>query len=123
MTDRLTTAIFGLLLAAGSSWAWAHHNTTARYDAEHPITITGTIVEFRMINPHTQLDIDVEDEQGHVDQWLIEGSASSVIYRRGWRTNDLKPGDVVTVTGRPAHDGSKAMALIKLETADGKVLE
>lgn len=122
MTYRFAASIIGLLLAAESSWTSAHHNTTAKYDAEHPITITGKVVEFRMINPHSQIDIAVEDEQGNVVTWLVEAGASSVMYRRGWRTGDLKPGDTITVTGRPAYDGSAEMSMNRLETAGGKVL-
>lgn len=123
MKSRFAASILGALLAVGSPWAWAHHNTTARYDAEHPITLTGTIVQFRMINPHSQLDLEVTDEQGNKVTWLVEAGASSVMYRRGWRTDDLKPGDVVTVVGRPAYDGSPEMSMNSLEAANGKVLE
>jgi DNA/RNA endonuclease YhcR with UshA esterase domain len=123
MTSRLAAPILGVLLAAGSSWTWAHHNTTAKYDAENPITITGTVVQFRMINPHSEIDLEVTDDQGKKVTWFVEAGASSVMYRRGWRTDDLKPGDVVTVIGRPAYDGSPDMSMNRLETADGKVLE
>ncbi len=37
--------------------------------------------------------------------------------------SDLKPGDRVTVTGKPAVDGSKSMELIKVVAPSGKVLE
>ena len=55
--------------------------------------------------------------------WDIESGSASGLYRRGWRTDDLKPGDRVTATGSPAVDGSKSMVLIKLVTPSGKVLE
>ena len=123
MKNRFAVSILGMLLATGSNWTWAHHNTTAKYDAEHPITITGKIVQFRMVNPHSQLDVEVTDENGNMETWFVEAGASSVMYRRGWRTDDLKPGDTVTVVGRPAYDGSMEMSMNSLETADGKVLE
>jgi hypothetical protein len=54
--------------------------------------------------------------------WDTESGSPSGLYRRGWRTDDLKPGDRVTATGAPAVDGSKSMELIKLVTAGGKEL-
>lgn len=120
---RFAALILGVLLAAGSSWARAHHNTSARYDAANPITLTGTVVRFRMINPHSQVEFEVQDEQSNVVMWVAEAGPPSNMYRRGWRTEDLKPGDSVVVTGQPAFDGSAAMRLVKLEGPNGKVLE
>ena len=122
-TKRFAAWIVGVLLVAGSSLTWAHHNTSARYDEANPIILKGTVVRFRMINPHSQLEFEVKDEQGNVAMWTVEAGPPSNMYRRGWRTEDLKPGDPVTVTGEPAFDGSKTMGLVKLEGPNGKVLE
>ena len=122
-TKRFAAWIVGVLLVAGSSLTWAHHNTSARYDEANPIILKGTVVRFRMINPHSQLEFEVKDEQGNVATWTVEAGPPSNMYRRGWRTGDLKPGDSVTVTGEPAFDGSKTMGLVKLEGPNGKVLE
>ena len=122
-TKRFAALIVGVLLVAGSSLTWAHHNTSARYDEANPITLKGTVVRFRMINPHSQVEFEVEDEQGNVVMWTVGAGPPSNMYRRGWRTEDLKPGDSVTVTGLPAFDGSAAMRLVKLEGPNGKVLE
>jgi len=120
---RLAALTLGVLLAAGSGWARAHHNTSARYDAANPITLTGTVVRFRMVNPHSQVEFEVKDEQSNVVTWTAEAGPPSNMYRRGWRTEDLQPGDPVVVTGQPAFDGSAAMRLVKLEGPNGKVLE
>ncbi len=122
-TKRFAALILGVLLVAGSSWTWAHHSASATYDAANPITLKGTVVRFRMINPHSQVEFEVEDEQGNVVMWTVGSGPPSAMYRRGWRTEDLKPGDPVTVTGQPAFDGSAAMRLVKLEGPNGKVLE
>ena len=120
---RFAASIIGVLLVAGSSWTWAHHNTSARYDAGNLITLSGTVVRFRMINPHSQVEFDVSDEQGNAVTWTAEAGPPSQMYRRGWRTEDLKEGDVITVTGQPAFDGSAEMRLVRLEGPNGMVLE
>ena len=123
MTTRATVSILGALLATGPSWVWAHHNTTARYDPDNPVTVQGKVVEFVMINPHSRIEVAVEDEQGNVEIWLLEAGSAATMYRRGWRTDDLQPGDSLTATGWPAVDGSSEMSLMRLESASGKVLE
>ena len=110
-----------LLAVAGP--VFGHHNTAARYDVEHPVTITGTVVQFRMISPHTRILVEVKGETGEAVIWDSETSSASTLYRRGWRTDDLNPGDRVTLTGNPAVDGSPSMQLIKIVAPSGKVLE
>lgn len=113
----------GLLLLALSGPMFGHHNTTAKYDTERPLTVTGTVKRFRMVNPHGRIEVEVKEESGAVVLWDIESGSASGLYRRGWRVDDLKPGDRVTATGSPAFDGSKSMVLIKLVMPSGKVLE
>ncbi len=113
----------GLLLATACGPLFGHHNTVSKYDEEHPVTVTGTVKQFRMVNPHGRIEVEVKEESGAVALWDIESGSASGLYRRGWRTSDLKPGDRVTATGAPAVDGSKSMVLKKLVTAGGKVLE
>ena len=122
-TKRFAAWTLGALLAAASSWTWAHHNTSAKYDAASRITLTGTVVEFRMINPHSQVEFEVMDERGNAVTWTAEAGPPSQMYRRGWRTEDLNEGDLITVTGQPAFDGSASMRLVTLEGPNGKLLE
>jgi hypothetical protein len=39
-----------------------------------------------------------------------------------WHKDLLKPGDVVTLTGRPARNGAPALLLTTVEDSDGNVL-
>jgi hypothetical protein len=116
----LATAVIFL---AVSGPLFGHHNSLAKYDQEHPVTITGTVVQFRMVNPHARIEVEVKGENGEAVIWDSETSSASGLYRKGWRTDTLKAGDRVTLTGKPALDGSKSMELIKLVTSGGKVLE
>jgi len=111
-----------VVLLAVSGPLFGHHNSAARYDKEHPVTLNGTVTEFKMVNPHARLRFDVKDENGTIVKWEVESGSPSGLYRRGWRIDDLKPGDRITVTGAPAVDGSKTMELTKLVTPSGKEL-
>jgi len=112
----------GVILLAVSGPLLGHHNSAARYDKEHPVTVAGIVKEFRMINPHARIEIEVKEENGNVVVWDAESGSPSGLYRRGWRTDDLKAGDRITATGAPAVDGTKSMELIKLVTSGGKEL-
>jgi hypothetical protein len=112
-------AAVALLAVSGS--LHGHHNTSAKYDVKNPKTVTGTVKSFRMINPHAKLEVEVQ-ENGQTVLWEIESGSPSGLYRRGWRTDDLKAGDRVTATGAPDVNGEKSMELIKLVTPSGKQL-
>ena len=122
MSHKLFAGL-GVVLLAVSSPMFGHHNTLARYDQKNQITVKGTVIVFRMINPHSHLEFEVKQADGTVVKWEAEGGSPSAAYRRGWRTDDVKAGDIITVTGSPALDGSKVMELEKLVTASGKELE
>jgi hypothetical protein len=109
------------LLASGVSIA-AHHSFAAQYDANKPITLKGGITRIEWANPHIYFYLDVADAKGTAVHWAIEGGAPSTLYRAGWRKDSAKVGDVVTVDGFLARDGSKLVNMQRALLADGRNL-
>jgi len=99
--------------------AQAHHSSAAFYVISASITITGTVTEFRFINPHARVYLKVMDEKGESVVWLAEGANAGVLRRRGWTGTELKPGDRITVTGAPSRDGSPKVEWRVITLADG----
>ena len=96
----LGTGLLGLPAAA-------HHSFPAQYDADKPVTLTGTVTSVEWMNPHMLFHIDVEDEDsGEVVNWTLEMGSPNSLMRLGWTRDSMKPGDVVTVEGSLARDGS-----------------
>jgi hypothetical protein len=57
-------------------------------------------------NPHTFFYIDVTTPKGEVENWALEMGSPNGLMRRGWTRDSMKIGDVVTVTGSRAKNGS-----------------
>ena len=68
-------------LAAGR--VAAHHAFAAEFDIDKPITLEGTVREWEMINPHSWFHIDVENDDGEIVTWMIEGGSPNQLIRMG----------------------------------------
>ena len=77
--------------------ALAHHAFSAEFDSSKPITFKGVVTKIEWMNPHAWFYLDVKASNGEVEHWQFETGAPIELTRRGWRKNDLKVGDEVTV--------------------------
>jgi hypothetical protein len=98
----------------------AHHSFAAQYDRNKPVTLTGSVTRVEWMNPHVYFYMEVKDTAGRVASWAIEGGAPNTLYRAGWRKDSLKIGDVVTVEGFLARDGSNLANLSTVTVAGGR---
>ena len=84
----------------------AHHAFSAEFDAEKPVKLTGPVTRLEWTNPHAWIYVDVKDETGKVANWGFELASPNGLMRSGWTRFSLKPGDVVTIEGARAKNGS-----------------
>ena len=101
--------------------ALAHHSM-AMYDQTREITLTGTVTEFRLTNPHIQILFDVKTDQGSIEHWSSIGDNPVNLRRKGWNRNTIKPNDQITISGYPAKEGRPLMTTNKI-LLNGKELE
>ena len=124
MTNRAAVLLVavGFLLSARS--VVAHHSFAAEFDASKPIKLTGAVTKYEWTNPHAWIYIDAKDEKtGEVANWGFELAAASCLMRQGWTRLTLKAGDVVTIEGTRAKNGTNnANAQTVILASTGKKL-
>src|SRR5262245_7044445 len=119
MTDRgmfFVIALTSLLMGRG---AGAHHAFSPVYDERRTVTIKGTVTEFRLVNPHATMSIDVVDQAGKHVIWTVEMAGLLSLSRHGWTPRTVSAGQPITVTGNPTHTGSPRIFFTRIVLADG----
>jgi hypothetical protein len=102
-----TSFASGFVLVLLTAPSLAHHSFPAQYDADQPVTLTGTVTRVEWTNPHIFIYIDVTDEKtGETENWALEMGGPNALLRLGWKRDSLKPDDLITVEGSLARDGS-----------------
>ena len=106
MTAKTASVIVLAGLLAGSWPVAAHHAFSAEFDADKPVKLTGSVTKLEWTNPHAWIYLDVKDASGKVANWGFELASPNGLMRNGWTRFSLKPGDIVTVEGSRAKNGS-----------------
>ena len=92
-----------LLLLAFSRAAVAHHSVPVNFDMDNTVSITGVLKETHWRNPHSHLVLEITNDAGEAETWLVEWNAINTI-RRLLRKDNISIDDFVidseiTVTG------------------------
>jgi hypothetical protein len=114
MSRPILTSMWRLLPAAAlmlcaASAIQAHHSFAAQYDNNKPINVTGALTKLEWTNPHVYIYVDVTDPTTKkVTNWAFEMGPPHMLQRSGWKKNALKTGELLTMEGWLARDGSNS---------------
>jgi len=120
MTRTLCATAIALLLA--TMRMSAHHAFAAEYDEKKLVSVSGTVTAFEWTNPHAWPRVEAMDEAGTITRWSFEMGSPGALTRRGWKQEELKKGDRVTVAGYAAKNGGNVANASTVTLPDGRKL-
>jgi hypothetical protein len=110
MTRNVLWMCVAVVVLASSANVPAHHGDADRYNQE-VVTVTGTVVDVQMVNPHAHLVLDVV-EGGKTVRWQAElGGPQQLVKQFGWTPSTVKKGTKVTLIGRRLKSGAPYLNL------------
>jgi hypothetical protein len=123
MKPGFSVAIVGLGLLAARVPLSAHHSTAATFDITKVVTLQGVVTEVTWLNPHGTFSLNVKDADGNTVRWTVELPPPNALTRRGWKRDDLKPGDQVSVDLWRAKDESRLGNALTVIFPDGRTVD
>ncbi|MCW5715776.1 MAG: hypothetical protein KIT43_14800 [Bauldia sp.] len=99
--------IAGALLAAGGGSVAAHHGWA--WTSPEPFTLTGTVTEIYIGNPHVTLEVQTEEGLWHVDLAPLIRTTEA-----GFTQNSVSVGESVTLYGHRSTMPELAMKAVRV---------
>ncbi len=119
-TAIVTLLGIGTALIGGG--AAAHHAFATEFDVESPISLEGKVTKVELINPHSWIHVEVINDDGNPEVWMIEGGSPNALVRRGITKASIPVGSELVIRGYQARDGSLRAVGRDLRFADGREL-
>ena len=106
------------LFVAGT--ALSHHSREAYFHMDTILTLEDvTAVEFRVVNPHSQLIFTMADDEGNEAERSGGILSASHLRRAGVRPDLIAPGDKLTLTVSPARGDSNGFWIYTIGLPNG----
>lgn len=120
-------AFYGSLTVAAMAWflpaVHAHHAISGNFDLEQQVLLEDAVLtQFKFVNPHVYLYLDVPGDDGAVDEWRCEMAAATRLRRRGWSAESLLPGQIMSIEGSPGRREANVCHVDVITLPDGTAL-
>ena len=122
MINKFVLSIALISMSTFSTVALSHHSISAEFDARNPVEVSGVLLEWKMLNPHTYMILEVVNDEGVAENWTISfGPASKLMRGSGWTADTLQVGEILTASGRRARQYN-GLYMGHLERENGEVV-
>jgi len=110
-----------LLMAGGVQ---AHHSHGPFYHLDETVEITGVVKDFRLVNPHPEILIEVTVSDGEPVEVIVYAQAYAGQMREmgGWTNDTVKIGETITAVGHPGRGSVSSVMGQTITTPSGDVL-
>jgi hypothetical protein len=93
------------------------------FDRTKTTSISGTVLTWEMVNPHSFLWVIVKTDSGAQQTWGLEAGGVPALVRAGIKKSAVQRGQKVSVDLHPLRDGRTGGQLVSVTFEDGKVLK
>jgi hypothetical protein len=118
MKTAASAVTIGILALAGP--ALAHHPFASEFDAQAPLTLSGTVTKVDWTDPHVSVQMDAKDPNGQTRNWKLELASTEMLQRKGWNKDSLKQGETITVKAYRAKSEPFVAAARTVQMPGGK---
>ena len=122
MKRIFTVGTILLSLISAAAPLWAHHSFAAEFDVNKPLKLRGTLEKWEMVNPHSWFRINVQEPDGKVTEWMIEGGSPNSLIRAGVTKRTISIGTELIIEGYQAKDGTNRAVGRNFLLSDGRRL-
>lgn len=119
---KVASVLCGAVMAATYADSALAHHSFAMFDRSRQVALQGTLKSVQLINPHSWFVLTVAGSDGVAKDWSVEGPSPNILLRQGWKHDDMKAGDRVTLTFNPLKDGSPGGVLVSVRFPNGREL-
>jgi hypothetical protein len=96
----------------------AHHAVASIYNLNKEVVLQGRLEKLNFRNPHSNLILEVPNEDGTTTEWTLTTAATQVLTRAGVNRDSIKPGAILKITILPARNGDPVGFIRRLELGD-----
>ncbi len=102
--------------------SYAHHAFGAEFDSNRPVVLRGPVTKVEWVNPHAWIHLEVTNEDGTKENWMVEGGTPNTLLRRGITKYTVVPGTIIVVDGYQSKDRSNRANGRDITFEDGRKL-
>jgi len=126
MKPHLAIVVASAMMAMAVSLLQAHHAFASEFDESKPLTVTGKMVRFEWVNPHSTITLEVTNPDGTKTLWQGQAGSTNQIIKSGWlrgvAEGFIQSGETVTIKGYAAKTGGTLMFATDMTRSDGKTV-